>query len=320
MYIVIDIYNNCGIEFCVLAIALRLSKKYHIQSGIVVGKLERDNAWYASSHPLCNMHIDINIHNNCGIEFCVLAIALRMSGRYHIQSGIIVGKLEGDNAWYASSHPLCNMHVDIDIQNNRGIEFRVCVLAIALCLSGGDPIQSGIIVGKLEGDNAWYASSHPLCNMHVDIDIQNNRGIEFRVCVLAIALCLSGGDPIQYGIIVGKLEGDNAWYASSHPLCNMHVDIDIQNNRGIEFRVCVFAIALCLSGGDPIQSGIIVGKFEGDNAWYAPSHPLCNMHSDIDIHNNRGIEFCVLAIALCLFGGYHIQSGIVVGKLEGDNA
>ena len=152
--------------------------------------------------------------------------------------------------------------------------------------------------------------------MHVDIDIHNNCGIEF--CVLAIALRLFGGYHIQSGIIIGKREGDNALYASSHPLCNMHVDIDIHNNCGIDF--CVLAIALCLFGGDPIQSGIIVGKLEGDNAWYAPSHPLCNMHVDIDIHNNRGIEFCVLAIALCLFGGYHIQSGIVVGKLEGDNA
>ena len=71
----------------------------------------------------------------------------------------------------------------------------------------------------------------------------------------------------------------------------MHVDIDIHNNCGIE---------LCLFGGDNIQSDIMVGKLEGDNAWHASSHPSCNMHVDIDIHNNCGIEFCVLAIALRL--------------------
>ena len=86
MYIDIDIYNNCGIEFYVLAIDLRLFGIDHIQSGIVVGKLEGDNAWYASSHPLCNIHVDIDIHNNCGIEFYVLVTALRLSGRDHIQS------------------------------------------------------------------------------------------------------------------------------------------------------------------------------------------------------------------------------------------
>ena len=41
------------------------------------------------------------------------------------------------------------MHAVIEIQKNHGIHFRV--LAKALRMSGGDPIHSGTVVGKLEG-------------------------------------------------------------------------------------------------------------------------------------------------------------------------
>jgi ribulose-bisphosphate carboxylase large chain len=42
------------------------------------------------------------------------------------------------------------MHAVIDRQKSHGMHFRV--LAKALCMSGGDHIHSGTVVGKLEGE------------------------------------------------------------------------------------------------------------------------------------------------------------------------
>jgi ribulose-bisphosphate carboxylase large chain len=42
----------------------------------------------------------------------------------------------------------------------------------------------------------------------------------------------------------------------------MHAVIDRQKNHGMYFRV--LAKALCMSGGDHIHSGTVVGKFEGE--------------------------------------------------------
>ena len=42
--------------------------------------------------------------------------------------------------------------------------------------------------------------------MHIVIDQHKNHGIHFHV--LAKALCMSGGDHIHFGIVVGKLEGE----------------------------------------------------------------------------------------------------------------
>ena len=42
------------------------------------------------------------------------------------------------------------------------------------------------------------------------------------------------------------------------------------------------------------------------------------MHVVIDQYKNHGIHFQVLAKALRMFGGNHIHSGTIVGKLEGE--
>ena len=42
------------------------------------------------------------------------------------------------------------------------------------------------------------------------------------------------------------------------------------------------------------------------------------MHVVIDRQKNHGIHFHILAKALCIFGGDHIHSNIIVGKLEGE--
>jgi ribulose-bisphosphate carboxylase large chain len=43
------------------------------------------------------------------------------------------------------------------------------------------------------------------------------------------------------------------------------------------------------------------------------------MHAVIDRQKNHGVHFRILAKALRLFGGDHIHSGTVVGKLEGES-
>ena len=40
------------------------------------------------------------------------------------------------------------------------------------------------------------------------------------------------------------------------------------------------------------------------------------MHAFIDREKNYGINFCVIAKALRMFGGDHIYSDIIVGRLE----
>ncbi|KAI5659978.1 hypothetical protein M9H77_28771 [Catharanthus roseus] len=53
-----------------------------------------------------------------------------------------------------------------------------------------------------------------------------------------------------------------------------------------------------------------------DNALLLHIHRA--MHAVIDRQKNHGFHFCILAKALRMFGGDHIHSGIVVGKLEGE--
>ena len=43
------------------------------------------------------------------------------------------------------------MYTLVDRQKNHGLHFRA--LAKSLCISGGDHILSGIVVGKLEREN-----------------------------------------------------------------------------------------------------------------------------------------------------------------------
>jgi ribulose-bisphosphate carboxylase large chain len=47
-------------------------------------------------------------------------------------------------------------------------------------------------------------------------------------------------------------------------------------------------------------------------------HIYHSMHAVIDRQKNHGMHFCVLAKALRMSGGDHIQGGTIVGKLEGE--
>jgi ribulose-bisphosphate carboxylase large chain len=102
------------------------------------------------------------------------------------------------------------MHAAIDRQKNHGMHFRV--LAKALCMSDGDHIHDGTVVGKLEGErDITLGFFDLLCDDF--IEKYGSRGIYFThdwVSMPGVLPIASGGIHVWHMPSLTEIFGDDS--------------------------------------------------------------------------------------------------------------